>query len=471
VSEISSSETTHEVTVLVTNLTLLVDTHARHGVDTALLLFWLPALGLTDDVTVLVVDVAILVDLVASELLDIAFDDTSDDVALFGLNSAVLGNLVVVEASKRSLRTGVGTLGELGASDNVAFVVPDLALAIDLLADHGGWVALGNLSEDLAARVDDVASLVDSAASKSGEVDLSLLLLLVWLSVALDVAILVDDVAILVDRVANKLLLVAFGDLTNTVAIAILDESVLDDAQTLVACKRSLLLSDALIVGDKLATTDNLASVAVNLALAIRLAASEVLEVAFNETTDGNAVAVDKVTLLVQGKPIEHRQVIGCCLLLVLEGLSVTLHVAVLVKDVTIFIDLVTNEALCVAFDNFSDDVLIFVSDLAISNDAEAFKTSEGTLRLSLTLVLGDEFDTSDNLSGVVPELALAVEFPASKLLSVAFDKACDRHTLIADNVALLVDSLAFEAGEVDRVFLLRCRLLGLIVAFGMAND
>jgi hypothetical protein len=85
VTKITSCKATDNVTVLVTNLTLFVDTHASHGVDTTLLLFWLPSLSLSNDVAVLVVDITILIDLVAGKLLDIAFDDTRLDEASWTL--------------------------------------------------------------------------------------------------------------------------------------------------------------------------------------------------------------------------------------------------------------------------------------------------------------------------------------------------------------------------------------------------
>jgi hypothetical protein len=222
VTKVAGGKAAENVAVLITHLALFVDTHAGHGVDAALLLLGLPALSLADDIAVLVVDVTILVDLVAGELLDVTFNDTSNDLVTFSLDGTVLDDLVVLETGKGTLRATVNTLGELSTSDDVAFVVPDLSLTINLLADHGRWIALSNTAKDLAAGVDNVASFVDSAAGKSAEVNLRLFLdlrLLVWLSMALDVAVLVDDVAILVDLVTDELLLVAFGDLTNAVAI------------------------------------------------------------------------------------------------------------------------------------------------------------------------------------------------------------------------------------------------------------
>jgi hypothetical protein len=81
VAKVTSSEATDEIAVLIADFTLLVDTHASHGVDPALLLLGFPALGLTDDVAVLIIDITILIDLVALKLLDVALDNTTNDLA------------------------------------------------------------------------------------------------------------------------------------------------------------------------------------------------------------------------------------------------------------------------------------------------------------------------------------------------------------------------------------------------------
>lgn len=166
VTKITSSKTADDIAVLVADLTLLVDVHARHGVDLALLLLRLPALGLTDDVTVLVVDVAILIDVVSNKLLDITLDDAANDVAARALHGAILGDGVVIETSEGTLGARGGAVDDLSPTNDVSSVVPNLALAIDLLTDKSSWVALRDTTKDVARRVDDVSSLVDSAAGK-----------------------------------------------------------------------------------------------------------------------------------------------------------------------------------------------------------------------------------------------------------------------------------------------------------------
>jgi hypothetical protein len=307
VTKVTSSESAKDIAVLVADLTLLVDTHASHGVDAALLLLRLPALGLTDDVTVLVVDVAILIDLVTDELLDVALGDTTDDVARWCLDSTVLNNSGLVEASEWSLGLRVLTMGKLSTSDDVAFVIPDLALAINLLASEGSGVAFSDATENGSAGVDDVASLVDSAASKGAEVDLLLLLLLPWFGMALDVAVLVDDVTVFIDSVSDESLRIALGELANTVAVVVIDETILDHAKSLVSSEWTLLTLGALVGRNDLAAANDLAGVTMDETFAIRLATSELAKVALNELTDRNALAVDEVALLVQGEAIEDR--------------------------------------------------------------------------------------------------------------------------------------------------------------------
>jgi hypothetical protein len=199
VTKVTSSETTKKIAVLVTYLTLLVDTHARHGVDAALLLLGLPTFGLSDNVAVLVVDVAILIDLVADKLLNITLDNATDDVTRGCLDSTVLDNSGFVEASEGALGSSVLAMDKLSTSNDVTLVVPNLALAVNLLASEGSWVTLSDATKNGSAGVNDVASLVDGAASKSGEIDFLFFFFGPWLSVTLDVTVLVDDVTVLID--------------------------------------------------------------------------------------------------------------------------------------------------------------------------------------------------------------------------------------------------------------------------------
>jgi hypothetical protein len=441
VTKITSSKTADDVAILVADLTLLVDVHARHGVDLALLLLRLPALGLADDVTVLVVDIAILIDVVTNKLLDVTLNDAANDVAARALHGAILSNGVVVETSEGTLGARGGAVDNLSPTDDVSSVVPDLALTIDLLADKSSWVALRDTTKDVARRVDDVSSLVDSAPGKRRQVDhlLLFLFLLEWLGMALDIAVLIDDVTVFINRVTNEFLRITLGDLTNAVAVVVFDKSVLDDAQALEASKGSLLASDTLVVRNQLTASDHLAGIAVNETLTIRLASCKFLEVAFDELTDWDALAVDKVALLVQAETVKNREIGRFRLFLVLKGLSVALDIAELVEDITILIDTHADKTLGIALNDSADNVVISIGNLAFSDDAETLKTAECAFRLGLAFALRDHLATSDNLSGVVVDETLAVRLAASELLDVTLNQTSDGNALLVDELALLV--------------------------------
>jgi hypothetical protein len=471
VTKVTSSEATQNITVLVTDLTLLVDTHASHRVDATLLLLGLPALSLSDDIAVLVVDVAILIDLVASELLDITLNDATNDVASGCLDSTVLNDSCLVKASEWAFGSVVCAMDKLTTSNDVTFVVPDLALTIDLLAGEGSRITLSNATNDLATGVNDVAGLVDSGASKSGEVDFLLFLLGPWLSMTLNITILVDNVTVFIDCVTNKTLGVAFGKLANTVAVVVFDKSVLDHAESFESGERSLLALRALIRRNDVTATDNLASVAMNETIAVRLASSELGSISLDKLSDRNTFTVGKVTLLVQGETVENRKVGGLLILFLLKRLSVALDVAVLVKNVAILVNSHANKTLGVTLNNLANCVAILVGNHAALNDAETLKTSEDALRLALTLVLGDKLATANLLTLVVEDETLIVDLAACNFLGVTLDEASDWHTLISDNVALLVDSLAIKDGQVLRLLLFRSLLLGLVIALGVTDD
>lgn len=339
VAKVASGEAAHNVTILIADLTLLVDTAARHGVDAALLLFRLPTFGLTNQVTILVDDLTLLVDLVAQELLDIPLNDAANDAAIRRHNVTFLGNCNVVEASEWSLGGSVDALHELSASDDVAGIVPDLALAVNLATNHLLGVSLSNAANNGASRVDNIASLVDSAVRKSREILGLLLLLLPWLGVALDVSEFVDDVAILVDREADQALGVTVNELANDVAIGVLDLPAGNHAQTLEASERSLGLGDALVLGNELAAANDLASVAVDQTVLVAATASKLRDVALNKLTKRDTALIDNEALLVQDLVVQDGQVGRLLLGLLLEGLGMALHVAVLVDNISVLID------------------------------------------------------------------------------------------------------------------------------------
>jgi hypothetical protein len=197
-------------------------------------------------------------------------------------------------------------MDKLSTSNDVAFIVPNLAFAVNLLASQGSWVTLSYATENGSARVDNVASLVDGAASERAEVDFFFLFLRPRLGVTLDIAVLVDNVTVFVDCVSDEPLRVTFGELANTVSVVVFDETILDHTETLVASEGAFLALGALVGRNDFAATDNLAGITVDETLAVRLASSQLSKIALNELSDRDAFAVDEVTLLVQGEAIEN---------------------------------------------------------------------------------------------------------------------------------------------------------------------
>ena len=148
-----------------------------------------------------------------------------------------------------------------------------------------------------------------------------------------------------------------------------------------------------------------------------------------------------------------------------------SLDVTELIKNVTVLVNAESNKALGVALDNLANDVLVLISDLAISNHTETLETSEDALRLGLALVLGDHLDATNDVAGVIPDLAVVIDLTTVELLRVTLNKTGNRDTFVADDVALLVDGLALEGGQ---IFRLRSLLLGsvfLLIALGMSNN
>ena len=465
VAEVTSSESAHDIAVLVTDFTLLVDTATRHGVDLSLLLFGLPSLGLADEVTVLVLDFTIFVDLVGDKLLDVAFDDAANDATIGSNNVSLLVDSDAVESSERSLSLGVGALGELGLANDISGIVPDLTLAVNLLADHGGRVTFGDATDDSTRRVDNVTGLVDSAASKGGKVLGGLLLFLPRLSVALGVSVLVGDVTILVDLEACETLDVAFGNDTDAVALGVLNVALLVDVEAFESSERTLRSGNAFVLRKNLAATDDLAGITVNLALFVTAATSELLDVALDKLTKRNAIFVDDESLLVQLLAIKDG-VVERDFIFFLVRLSVALCVAVLVVDVAVLIDLEADKLLHITFGNLSDNIVLGINNEPFLVDTKTLMAGEGSLGSGDTFVLRENLAVSNDLSGVVVDITVLVALAASKLLDVAINELTDRDALVVNNEAVLVELLAVEHRVVDRTFLfLLCE------RFGMALD
>ncbi|KAH9815670.1 hypothetical protein Tdes44962_MAKER00916 [Teratosphaeria destructans] len=470
VAEITIGQLTHQVTILVTHFALLVDTLARHRVDTAFLLLRLPALSLADLVAVLVQNVSVLIDSVTHQLLDVTFDDTTNNVTRLRGNSAVLLDLQTFEAAERTFLKGVLTKSQLAATNDVTRIVPDLSLAIDLLTDQGGHVALDDFADNLAVAVDCPSRLVDLGTSQRGQVHLLLLFLLIRLSMALDITVLVDDVSIFVHSKTNQTLGIAFDKLANDIAVLVLDPSVFDDAQALETSEWSLALVHTLVLGNHLAMSDDLASVIVNVTVLVAEAASKLLDVTLDQATERNAILIDNIALLVQLLAIKNA-VVNDLFLFFWQWLSMTLDIAVPVNNITVLIDSKSNDTLRIALDNLTDNIAILISNLAAFDDSKTLQTSKRTLRLRLTLLFRNELDTANDFTLVVPDLALVIELLASEVLGLALDQTSDWDAVIANYKTGLVELLALQERHVHWLLLRRLFFLLRLPALGMAND
>jgi hypothetical protein len=250
-SDLTSSELTNDVSVLINDETFAVDLEAGARVSALFLLLRLPSLRLADGVTVAVNNITILVDVAVLECCAITFDELTADLAVRADDSAVLLDLAGEESSERTLLlTSTLSLGkELSTTDNVATIVPDLTLTIGDLAYKGSWVSFNDNTVKGAVLIDKLACLVDTLASKLRTVNLLLRLffrLLPAFSVTEDVTHAVDNVTFWVDLLASKLLGLAVSDLTNLLT-ARNNVSVLLDDSVGVVLEWTRLLNAALV--------------------------------------------------------------------------------------------------------------------------------------------------------------------------------------------------------------------------------
>ena len=286
----------------------------------------------------------------------------------------------------------------------------------------------------------------------------------------LGVAVLVDNVTVLIDRKANKLFLVTLSDDTNDVARLVLDIAVVVDVETLEAAEWTLRPGDTLVLGKDLTASGNLATVGVDVSILVAASAGKFLDVTFDELTDRDLALVNDETLLVQHLAIQDR-VVNLDLLLFCDWLGVTLDSAVLVDNVTVLIDGETDQTLGVALDNLTDNVLVFVGDLAISDDTETLQTGEWSLGSLLALALWNDLALTDNLASVVVDSTLLGDLAAGEFLGAALGETTDWNTIVTDHHTSLVDSLALEDRVVHDLWLGLGLGLWFLPALGVANN
>ncbi|KXT15661.1 hypothetical protein AC579_6121 [Pseudocercospora musae] len=451
VAEITHGQLAHEITVLVTHLAVLVDTLAGHWVDATLLFFRLPSLGFSDLVAVLVENVAILVDGVAEKFLDVSLNDSTDDVACGSGDCSVLVDLESVEASKWTF-----------------FCVDaghDLALAVNLLTNQSSNVTFNDLSDDLARAIDSIASLVDGGVGKHGKIFLFRLFLAPRLCVPLHIAILVNDITVFINVESDQSLRLSLDNLTNTVAILVFDKPVLDHSEALEPCEWAFRTSDSLVFRQDLALADHFARIAVDESVLVTLATCKLRHIALDKPSEGNALVVDHISLLVEVLAFK-RAIVDRLFFFFHQRFGVAFGVSELVNDIAIFVDFHTDQALGISLGNLSDDIAILILYLAIFDDVKAFETSEWSLWTSDTLLLWNRLTATHCLATIIVDITLLITLTPCKLRSVTFNETTERCSVAVDRETLLVDCEAVQ----DRVVDLALFREALSVAFDVAK-
>ena len=121
---------------------------------------------MTDHGTLLVDDVSVFVDGSANQLLGVTFRDHTDTVAIFVLNKSILDDKQAFKTGEGSFLVSLLCRESLGATNDMALVVPELAFSIagNSLLGQLLSIALDKFTKDVAIGINELASLVDSKA-------------------------------------------------------------------------------------------------------------------------------------------------------------------------------------------------------------------------------------------------------------------------------------------------------------------
>ena len=219
--------------------------------------------------------------------------------------------------------------------------------------------------------VNDIASLVDNLAFQRRQISDLFLRLFVWLCVALDIAIFVNDISILIDGAPNESLSVTLDDNTDDVAIFVLDPAVFDNDTALEAGKWTLWLSFTLVFRNELTTANNLAGIVPNLAFFVALPTSKLFGVTFDKSGNWDTLGANDVALLVDRQPFEDGEIrlLLSLLLRLFIAVSVTDHIATLVKDVAILVYSPADKLLRIALGQDTNLILVLIFDPSIRNN------------------------------------------------------------------------------------------------------
>jgi len=290
----------------------------------------------------------------------------------------ILGHDQVLEAGEWSFRLlGSASRDELGLSDDLAIVVPNLTLSVNLLTSQLLWITFGNATIDCSVLVNDVTGLVDDLALQGGQVSNFRIGHLVWLGVTLHVAVFVNDISILIDSTANKSLRITLDNLSNSVALFILNPAILDNNTSFKASKRTFGFSLTLVLRDELTAADDFAGVVPDLALVVTLLTGKLLSVTLDESTDGYTIGPDDVALLVDRETVQDREIWWRFLLLFWQTLCVANNITTLVNNISILVNGTTDQFLGITFDELTDLVLVLVLDVSIWHNDETFQAGE----------------------------------------------------------------------------------------------
>ncbi|TLD24795.1 hypothetical protein PspLS_05847, partial [Pyricularia sp. CBS 133598] len=211
-------------------------------------------------------------------------------------------------------------------------------------------------------------------------------------------------------------------------------------------------------------------ALAVNdVSIIINLLARADAEVAAGELANEVAVCVDDVTLLVD--TAARKRVLLLLDLRLLVALGVAKDVSVLVAHITVLVDAATGQCLPIALGQATDNITARGDDHTILADSKALELGEGALFGTLTLALGHDLSTADNVTALAEDVALLVAHAADHALGVALDDAAKDGAAAVDDVTGLVDTLTSQDGTVYLGFRLGLWLRLRLPALSLANN
>ncbi|GKT49543.1 uncharacterized protein ColSpa_09725 [Colletotrichum spaethianum] len=446
---LAGSKLADDVSIFIDNLTLAVDTAAFHR--TLFLRKVLEKGDMADHTILGVDDVVILVDLLASTNAELTAGKHAQ--GLTGLaNDLTL--LVDGLAFHGTLRLG-NILKELDVADNASLGVDDVVVFVDDLAGASLDLSRGKLADDIAILVNDITAAVDLTALHGTLLPLGSGFGLPAFSLTEEVAIAIKDVAILVDGAPEKGLSVTLNKTANNVSRRSNNGSVLGDGTSRKLRERTLLCTLTVALRDELSTADDVARLAADVTLLVAHAANQLLDITLDDTAVDGTVLVDNVASLVdalacKGRVINHDRRLGFRLRLRLRlpTLGLANGIAALVKNVTLVINLLALQLLRVTLNDATNNVAIEENMTVRFNSRTREVLKRRGLSKLFTLSLRNRLSLSNDLAGIVPDLATLISLAADKVLEDTRNNTANSFALVVDEVTSLVDLGTLEDGE-----------------------